>query len=744
VHKLLSRQLKRLFGDAERVPAELAELVAAIDSAYHQADADRLLLERSLDLTSEELLKANTELRLDRQELEQRVAERTAELLAANRELEREIAERRTAERRLRASELRFQTLADNSPTGIFHSDAAGRTVYVNRAWSEIAGMELEQAAGNGWQQAIHPEDRERKLADWAEALEDGAPVGGGEYRMLLPDGSEKWVVGQAVPLRDGDGAVSGFVGTLTDITERRLAEEALRRSEQKFRTLFEESQDTIYISTPDGRLLDINPAGVSLFGYDSADEMLEVDLTTQIYLRAEDRAHMLRELSLNGYVQDLELRVQTKQGKRLTVLATASAERDERGRVVSMRGMLRDVTGQRDLENQLRQAQKMEAVGRLAGGVSHDFNNLLTAILGYADLLALAIPDDSPLRHNTDEIKAAAQRGADLTRQLLAFGRRQVLAPETLDLNQTVATIEKLLRRVIGEDIELATELDPDLGAVRADPSQIEQVLLNLGINGRDAMPQGGVLTLRTGNVEIKSLEEVSPLGLVDGDYVMLEIEDSGVGIDEEIKDRIFEPFFTTKSRSKGSGLGLATVYGIVHQSGGQIEVQSEPGHGSRFRILLPRVEGEPTRVAPLPQSLGMPKGEETVLLVEDEPAVREYLRSLLRRLGYLVVVAGDGVRALEVATRWAGDFDLLLSDVVMPRMNGVELARKLTAERPALRVLLMSGHADKPEALMEQRLRGAPVEFLQKPFSSVTLANRVRRILDARDKPPAGVSVA
>ncbi len=743
MHKLLARQLKRLFGDPQRVPEELAELVEAIDSAYRQADADRELLERSLDLTSEELLQANAELRLDRAELERRVAERTAELLAANRKLEREISERRAAERRLRDSELRFQTLADNSPTGIFHSDAAGRTVYVNRAWCEIAGMTPEQAAGDGWQEAIHPEDRQRKIDDWNRALASGEPVRGGEYRMRLPDGTEKWVVGQAVPLRGGKGEVIGFVGTLTDITERRLAEEAIRHSEEKYRKLFEESQDTIYISTPDGRLLDINPAGVQLFGYDSAEAMMRVDLATQIYLRAEDRAHMLQELSLKGYVQDLELQVKTKQGRRLTVLATSSAQRDENGRVVSIRGMLRDVTGQRSLENQLRQAQKMEAVGRLAGGVSHDFNNLLTAILGYADLLALALPADPALRRNVDEIKAAAQRGADLTRQLLAFGRRQVLAPEVLDLNQTVQTIEKLLRRVIGEDIELITELAPDVGAVRADPSQIEQVLLNLGINGRDAMPEGGVLTLRTGNLEVGAAEE-SPVGLAAGQYVWLEIEDSGIGIDEAIREQIFEPFFTTKSRSKGSGLGLSTVYGIVRQSGGQIEVDSEPGRGSRFRVLLPRVEERPTAIRQVVQTPGMPTGTETVLLVEDEPAVREYLRSLLRRLGYLVVVAGDGVRALEVTSQWKGTFDLLLSDVVMPRMNGVELARRLTAEHPELRVLLISGHAEKPETLMDQQLSGAPVEFLQKPFSSVTLASRVRRLLDAREPDEAGASVA
>ena len=676
MHKLLARQLKRYFGDASSVPEGLEEFVAAIDAAYRQADADRLLLERSLDLTSDELLEANAELRLDRRELEGRVADRTAELLAANRKLEREITDRRKAESRLRASELRFQTLADNSPTGIFHSDAVGRTVYVNRAWTEITGLTAAEGAGDGWQQAIHPEHRQRTIDVWKEALATGSPVSGGEYRMLMSDGTEKWVAGQAVPLHDSDGAVSGYVGTLIDITERRLAEEAIRHSEEKFRTLFEESQDTIYISTPDGRLLDINPAGVRLFGYDSAEEMMQVDLATQIYIRPEERTRMLQELSVKGFIQDLELQVRTKQGSRLTVLATSNAERDEDGRVVSIRGMLRDVTGQRSLEHQLRQAQKMEAVGRLAGGVSHDFNNLLTAILGYADLLALTISADSPLRRNTDEIKAAAQRGADLTRQLLAFGRRQVLAPEVLDLNHTVRTIEKLLRRVIGDDIELRTDLGADLGAVRADPSQIEQVILNLGINGRDAMPDGGVLTLRTDNVEVETEGDKLPIGLASGDYVMLEVDDTGVGIDEEIRDQIFEPFFTTKSRTKGSGLGLSTVYGIVRQSGGDIEVYSEPGKGSRFRILLPQVEGEPTTARPADESPGMPRGEETVLLVEDEPAVREYLRSLLAQLGYSVLVAEDGVRALEVAGELRGGLDLLLSDVVMPRMNGVELA--------------------------------------------------------------------
>ena len=744
MHKLLARQLKRHFGDIDAVPPALSEFVRTIDAAYRQADADRELLERSLDLTSDELLEANAELRLDRQQLEQRVANRTAELLAANRKLEREISERHTAEQRLVASEQRFQTLADNSPTGIFYSDANGRTVYVNHAWSDIAGLTPEQAAGDGWQQAIHPGDRQRKLDDWELALETSAPVGGGEYRMLRPDGSEKWVVGQAVPLRDADGSVTGFVGTLTDITERRLAEEAIRRSEQKYRTLFEESQDTIYISTPDGRLLDINPAGVRLFAYDSAEEMLSVDLGTQIYLRSEDRNLMLQELTLRGFVQDLELEVQTKQGRRLTVLATASAERDDSGRVVSIRGMLRDVTGQRSLEHQLRQAQKMEAVGRLAGGVSHDFNNLLTAILGYADLLAMEVPEDSPLRHSTDEIKAAAKRGADLTRQLLAFGRRQVLAPEVLDLNQTVLTIDKLLRRVIGEDVELVTNLEPHLGAVRADPSQIEQVLLNLGINARDAMPDGGVLTLGTGNVEVRRKDEVPQLALADGPYVMLEIEDSGVGIDESIRDQIFEPFFTTKSRSKGSGLGLSTVYGIVRQSGGHIEVHSEPGRGSRFRILLPRVDETPTAVAATAQVTGLPRGDETILLVEDEPAVRDFLGALLKRLGYTVFAAGDGLEALELAAEHRGRFDLLLSDVVMPRMSGADLAREMTREQDGLRVLLISGHADKPEALMNQQLSGAPVEFLQKPFSSATLAGRLRRILDAARDDKADKSVA
>ncbi len=735
MHKLLERQLKKRFGSIAQVPPELADFVAAVGQAYEQADADRQLLERSLDLTSDELLEANAALRLDREELEKRVAERTAELLAVNRSLEREISERQAVEDRLRASEQRFQALAEHSPTGIFHADEAGRTVYVNRAWCEIAGLGPEEALGEEWQRALHPGDRERLVTQWRDAVAVGGTVQAGEYRMLRPDGSECWVVGQAVPLLSDRGQVAGYVGTVADITERRKAEEAIRTSEQKYRRLFEESRDTIYIATPEGRMLDINPAGVRMFGYPSREEMLEVDLGEQIYLRPEDRTRMLQSLTVRGFVEDLELEVRTKDGRRLTVLASASADRDQRGRVVAVRGLMRDVTGQRDLERQLRQAQKMEAVGRLAGGVAHDFNNLLTAIIGYSDLLAMAVPDDSPLRRHTDEIKAAAKRGADLTRQLLAFGRRQVLALETLDLNRSVSAIEKLLRRVIGEDIELISELDAELGAVQADPNQIEQVLLNLGINARDAMPEGGVLTLRTANIAFDAEATAAPAGLEPGSYVLLEVEDTGVGIPETIRDQIFEPFFTTKPRGKGSGLGLSTVYGIVRQSGGQIVVDSSRGRGSRFRIFLPRVtEEQPPSSEPRETVTGLPGGSETVFLVEDEPAVRDFLRGLLERLGYSVLTASDGEEALEVAARSERPIDLLLSDVVMPRMNGVELARRLAYARPGLRVLLMSGYTEKPEPLADDAPGAGDIDFLHKPFSSGALAQRLRELLEPR----------
>ena len=383
-----------------------------------------------------------------------------------------------------------------------------------------------------------------------------------------------------------------------------------------------------------------------------------------------------------------------------------------------------------RQLEEQLQHSQRMEAVGRLAGGIAHDFNNVLTAVLGSIELLLLDAPPDRPHREELDIIRDAATRAKDLIRQLLAFSARQVLQPMVIDLNHLVKDVAKMLRRLIGEDVALETTLAPGLGAVRVDTGQIEQVLVNLAVNARDAMPQGGRLAIATGNVELDGTRASPAATVPAGRYVLLQISDTGVGMDAPVQAHVFEPFFTTKPRGKGTGLGLATVYGIVRQSGGHITVESALGQGATFRIYLPRVEA-PLDAARGPSPVGAPAaGNETILVAEDERLVRVLAQKVLERAGYRVVVAVGGADALALAERHAGPIHLLLTDVVMPEMNGRELARRLAALRPGLRVLYMSGYAD--EAVAQHGVLDPGTAFLQKPFTPEGLAKKVRGVLD------------
>ena len=606
MHKLLLRQLNKFFGDREGVPEELMEFLGVVDAAYLQADLDRVLLERSLDLTSTELLQANRELRDYASGLERRVAARTSEL--------------------------------------------------------EITNVSLE-----------------------------------------------------------------------LEVAERVAAEQVLIESEERYRSLFESSKDAIYISTPGGRMVDINPAGVELFGYDSVEELLQVDVAADLYRHNDDRRTFLAKVDADGYVRDGELEIVRKNGEILNVLDTTTTVLDDSGAVVAYRGILRDVTMQRRLERELLQVKKMEAVGRLAGGVAHDFNNLLTVILAHAERLGLSLDDDDDRKSYVDSIADAAERGSVLTRRLLAFGRRQVLRPVPLDLNAVVEDMRGLLRRVIPEDVELTTRLDEDVGPVRADRTQLEQVILNLAMNAGDAMPSGGRLVLRTSTCHVGDAPIEDAPVLEPGTYTLLAVQDTGVGIAEEVRDHIFEPFFTTKSSTRGTGLGLATVYSAVHECGGIVEVTSDIGVGTCFDVYLPVVDGMPEPSEPEPSAPALSHGNECLLLVEDDPSVRKVLREYLEDQGYEVLAADNGEEGLEVARRNSASVDLVLTDVVMPKMGGVELARSLRAEFPHIKVLLISGHAKDRKGVVEESLRCTFCSFLQKPFTPHILVTRIRELLDA-----------
>jgi nitrogen-specific signal transduction histidine kinase len=392
---------------------------------------------------------------------------------------------------------------------------------------------------------------------------------------------------------------------------------------------------------------------------------------------------------------------------------------------------ILEDITEHRLLENQLRQAQKMEAIGRLAGGVAHDFNNLLTAIFGYVDLLREDLPEGSSARQDTEEIRKAAERAAALTRQLLAFSRQQVLEAVIVNVNDLVEEFDKMLRRLIGEDVELRAALAPDLANVRADPGQLQQVLMNLVVNARDAMPTGGKLLIETANADLT--EEYAELHqpVIPGAYVMLAVSDTGVGMDADTRARIFEPFFTTKEKGRGTGLGLSTVYGIVKQSGGYIWVYSEPGHGTTFKVYLPRVDA-PAHPVAQPREARTLAGTETILLAEDDEMLRPLAKGLLRKLGYIVLEAPSAEEALGAAAGHDGPIHLLVADVVMPGASGRELARRLAASRPETKVLYVSGYTD--DAIVRHGLLDPGLAFLQKPFTPDTLARKVREVLDGR----------
>jgi PAS domain S-box-containing protein len=552
-------------------------------------------------------------IRAAHRDLQRRVQERTAELSKANAALVYQMAERERAEREKFIHQARFRALIEKSADLIAVTSAEGKITYMSPAVKDILGREASDFVGGSALDYVHPEDQEQVRDALVGLVSDPAKVLSLDFRAIHADGSIRRLEVTGTNML-ADPAVQGLVGNIRDITERKQAEEVLRRTEE-----------------------------------------------------------------------------------------------------------------------QLRQARKMEAIGSLAGGVAHDFNNLLSVILSYATMLAGDLAESDPMRDDLEEIRAAGERAAALTRQLLAFSRQQILSPKTLNLNEVVSGMEKMLRRLIGGHIEFTVHQTPSLGKVMVDPGQIEQVIMNLAVNARDAMPRGGKLIIEAANVDLRDRALAEDLGVTLGPYVALTISDTGTGMDDATQRRMFEPFFTTKERGKGTGLGLATVFGIVKQSGGGIGVESEQGAGTVFKVYLPRVElGELVEWRPsqLP-ARGTVRGTETILLVEDDERVRGLARTILRRSGYQVLEATSGGDALLICEQYIATIDLLLTDVVMPRMSGRQLAERLRTVRPAMKLLFMSGYTDT--AIVSGGVLDPGIAFLQKPITPETLTQKIREVLDA-----------
>jgi PAS domain S-box-containing protein len=643
-------------------------------------------------------------------------------------DLKRARVEQARAEEARRQSEERFRALIEHGADAVALMAPDGIMLFASQAAERVLGYAPAELVGRSGFEHLHPEDVGRFRATLAEVLGRPGVPRTVEVRAQRRDGG--WCVLDAVAVnRLAEPAVGAVVINYRDVTQRTQAEDALRDSEIRYRTLVDGVRDIIFALTPDGTITSLNPAFETITGWPRAEWL---GRTFEQLVHPEDLPLAVELLGrvIRGELRPAsQFRVSTKSGEYRVAEFAATAQRREEA-LVGILGIGRDVTERVQLEQQLRQAQKMEAVGRLAGGVAHDFNNILTAITGYADLLAEDLPPGDPRRQDAQEIRKAADRAAGLTRQLLAFSRQQVLQPRVLDLNALVSELEKMLRRLLGEDIELATGLDPALGRVKTDPGQFEQVVMNLSVNARDAMPQGGKLTLETANVELDDVYAREHYPARPGPYAMLAVSDTGTGMTEEVQAHLFEPFFTTKEKGKGTGLGLATVYGIVKQSGGFIWVYSELGRGSTFKIYLPRVD-EPvgTREGPT-VATPIARGTETVLLAEDEAPVRAVARHVLERYGYTVLEAPNAEAALDIAERHSGPIHLLLTDVIMPGMSGRDLALRLAPLRPETRVIYMSGYTD--DAITRHGVLEPGLSYVQKPFTPDMIARKVREVLD------------
>ncbi|MFZ0884566.1 MAG: PAS domain S-box protein [Candidatus Acidiferrales bacterium] len=621
-----------------------------------------------------------------------------------------------------------FRLISENAADLIAVVDMDGNRIYNSLSHEKVLGYSADELKAFSSFEQIHPEDQERVKEAAQEARRSGVgrPL---EYRIRHKDGTWRVLESTASVIRNSKGEPEKLVIVNREITDRKRAAEALRRSELSFRTVVEDAPYGIFRATLTGQFLMVNPALQKMLGYESRDELLKANLAEDIY-RYPAEHQKVNALFLQGQnLKGIEVEWKRKDSALIQARCSAWPVKDESGAVGYLEVFAEDITEQRVLERQFRMAQKMEAVGRLSGGIAHDFNNLLGVIIGYTQVVKRNLGPGHPSYEHAEEIERASQRAVSLTRQLLAYSRQQVLEPAILNLNTLVSDMEKMLSRLIGEDIALSLSLDPALSQVKADRGQIEQVLMNLAVNARDAMPDGGRLTIATANAELDLPYTREHPGSKPGWYVMLAVTDTGTGMDPETLAQVFEPFFTTKERDKGTGLGLATVYGVVKQSDGYIAVESQKGNGSSFKMYLPLVRQAAVaqESVPAPRSV---RGCETILLVEDAEALRKLAHMFLHDNGYDVLTAADGSEAIRVAQQSSVPIHLLLTDVVMPGMNGRVLAERLAPGNPAMKVLYMSGYTDTFIAGHGALEPGT--HLLQKPFTEETLTRKVREVLD------------
>ncbi|MFN0166475.1 MAG: PAS domain S-box protein [Bryobacteraceae bacterium] len=625
-----------------------------------------------------------------------------------------------------RKREASLRTLMASSHESICICDIDGKFLYLNYA---ILGYEPEELTSVSLMDLVHPED-----SALAQAIAVGIrnkPGSSAQVELRIRSREGDWRLTE-VHARNccEDSAIQGLVLRIRDITDRHAAERALAVSEERFRGLFENAVDLIFTHDLAGNITSFNQTAERVTGHSRNDALC---MNISRILKSEQQEvlrHAIEQMLGGERAVNYRLDLVTQRGADCPVEVNSRLIFEE-GRPAGVQSIARDISERQSLESQLIQAQKMEAIGQLAGGVAHDFNNLLTVITGYTQWILDDLAMDHPLREAASETMLAADRASALTSQLLAFSRNQAHQPEPIDLNIVVTRLDRMLRRIIGEDIQLELLLGPGLGQVCADSAQVEQVILNLVINSRDAMPEGGRITIETKSFNVDERDDAKT-GCSPGAWVSLAVSDTGCGMEEKTRQRIFEPFFTTKEKGKGTGLGLSTVYGIVQQNRGRIAVDSEVGNGSSFRVYLPRhIEPGSDSLLAGPEARPV-SGNESILLVEDEPDVRRVIREMLKRQGYQVVEAADAESALEFVREHQGKIDLLVTDVVIPGANGRELAAQLRAMRPDLRVLYISGYTD--DAILQNRILSPGVLFLQKPFTPDLLARKVREALDGQ----------